>query len=321
MAVTPASAASRSAASVTARREAAEVLGRRVATLVADTDAVATELRVGLEALADPSYVAGQQRVAPGIGPIIGVRWPLIAAVARGFRRETANDRPSTLLYVVDRLFREEALELRWFAFDILEQTVERDPERTWQLLRRAARDAGDWVTVDALAHPYGRGILLERYRWAELEQLVFSPSRWERRLVGSTIATMPHVRGGAAGAAEIVLKGLPLLRELIGDAEPDVQRAMAWAYRTLARLDRDVTTEALRAEAETAVASGDGHRAWVVREALRKLDPAVAAELKAQLAGVRRRSTSPATSRAAEIAGRFGDLPLGRRTADPPLT
>ena len=33
-----------------------------------------------------------------------------------------------------------------------------------------------------------------EPYRWAELEQLVYSPSRWERRLVGSTVATIPFI-------------------------------------------------------------------------------------------------------------------------------
>ena len=49
-------------------------------------------------------------------------------------------------------------------------------------------------ITVDSLAHPYGKGIAAETYRWAELEQLVYSPSRWERRLIGSTVATMTHV-------------------------------------------------------------------------------------------------------------------------------
>lgn len=321
MTASPGSATSRAGAFVAERRETAEDLGRRVGALVGDPDAAVETLRVGLEKLADPDYRTGQARVAPGLGTTLGVRGPLISAAARGFRRETRRDRPSTLLYVVDRLFREEALELRWFAFGILERTLEQDPERTWQLLRRAARDARDWITVDTLAHPYGRGILLEHYRWAELEQLVYSPSRWERRLVGSTVATLPHVPGGAAGGPGIVLKGLPILRELIGDADPEVQRAMAWAYRTLAGLDREGTTTALRAEAAAAVASGDGHRAWVVREALPRLDPDVAAELKPQLAAVRRRSTSPATSRAAEIAGRFSDLPLGRPVADPPLT
>ena len=117
-----------------------------------------------------------------------------MAAVARGFRGATRDVRPAPLLFVADRLFREDHLEPRWFAFGLLERTLGPDPERTWQLLRRAAREAGDWITVDDLAHPYGKGIAAEPYRWAELEQLVFSPSRWERRLVGSTIATMTHV-------------------------------------------------------------------------------------------------------------------------------
>ena len=117
--------------------------------------------------------------------------WPPSSA-ASGTPR--SGDRPTPLLFIADRLFHERELEARWFAFGLLERTLATETERTWQLLRRAAREAGDWITVDSLAHPYGKGIAAEPYRWAELEQLVYSPSRWERRLVGSTIATMTHV-------------------------------------------------------------------------------------------------------------------------------
>ena len=189
--------------------------------------------------LADPEYLAGQQFVAPGLGTTHGVRWPLLAAVIRGFRQATRRDRPTPLLFVADRLFREEHLEARWFAFALLERTLASEPERTWQLLRRGAREAADWITVDDLAHPYGTGIAAEPYRWAELEQLVFSPSRWERRLVGSTIATMTHGNRRSGRGPEVVDHALPLLGQLIGDAEPDVQKALSWAYRSLAQIDR----------------------------------------------------------------------------------
>ena len=148
----------------------------------------------GLASLADPEYLAGQQRIAPGIGAIHGVRWPLLAAVQRGFRNASKGSPSTPLLFIADRLFHERELEARWFAFGLLERTLATETERTWQLMRRAAREAGDWITVDSLAHPYGKGIAAETYRWAELEQLVYSPSRWERRLIGSTIATMTHV-------------------------------------------------------------------------------------------------------------------------------
>ena len=65
------------------------------------------------------------------------------------------------------------------------------DPERTWQIMRRLARAANNWIAVDELAEIYAKGVLLEQFRWAELEQLVYSNNKWERRLVGSTVARL----------------------------------------------------------------------------------------------------------------------------------
>lgn len=311
----------RAIAFVADRKAAAEALGTRLADDLQDPDALADTLREGLATLADPEYLAGQHFVAPGLGTVHGVRWPLLAAVIRGFRQATRRDRPTPLLFIADRLFREEHLEARWFAFALLERTLAADPERTWQLLRRGAREAGDWITVDDLAHPYGTGIAAEPYRWAELEQLVFSPSRWERRLVGSTIATMTHGNRRTARGPEVVDNALPLLSQLIGDAEPDVQKALSWAYRSLAQVDRARTTEALRTEADRAAATDDGHRAWVIRDSLSKLDAADADDIRARLAGIRRRPGAPSTSAAAGLASRFGELPDPAHHPEPPLT
>jgi 3-methyladenine DNA glycosylase AlkD len=310
----------RAVAFVAEHKPAAEALGESLADLANDPDAFATALTAGFERLADPEYLAGQQRVAPSIGPVYGVRWPLMAAVSRGFRNATRQERPTPLLFIADRLFAEAHLEPRWFAFGLLERTLPIETERTWQLLRRAAREAGDWITVDDLAHPYGKGIAAEPYRWAELEQLVFSPSRWERRLIGSTIATMTHVDRRRGRDPEVVTHALPLLGQLMGDAEPDVQKALSWAYRSLAPIDPVATTDALRAETERAAATDDGHRAWVIRDTLPKLEPAVADEFRAHLAGIRKRPGAPTTSIAAETAARFGELPDPTTHPEPPL-
>jgi 3-methyladenine DNA glycosylase AlkD len=310
----------RAVAFVAAHRDAAEALGESLADLTNEPDAFASALTRGLAELADPDYLAGQQRVAPGIGDVHGVRWPLLAAVERGFRQATRNDRPTTLLFIADRLFRERELEARWFAFGLLERTLPVDTERTWQLLRRGAREAGDWITVDTLAHPYGKGIAAEPFRWAELEQLVYSPSRWERRLIGSTIATMTHVDRRRGRDPQVAVNALPLLGQLMGDAEPDVQKALSWAYRSLTVIDPDAVVAALRAEADRAAADDDGHRAWVIRDTLTKLDPAIADELRTRLAGIRKRSGAPSTSAAADTAARFGALPDPTTHQEPPL-
>ena len=63
--------------------------------------------------------------------------------------------------------------------------------------------------------------------------------------------------------------RGLVILGLLIGDAEPDVQKALSWAFRSMALVDREATTTALAQHAERAARDGDGHRAWVIRDAL----------------------------------------------------
>lgn len=319
-AVAPSPATERAVAFVAARREEAVAIGAGLIPLVDDPEAFALALHHGFEQLADPEYQDGQHFIAPGLGPVHGVRRPLMAAVARGFREGTRRMSPAPLLFIADRLYREEHLEARWFAFGLLERTLAADPERTWQLLRRAAREAADWVTVDDLAHPYGIGIAAEPYRWAELEQLIYSPSRWERRLVGSTIATMTHGNRRTGRGPEVIARGLPLLGQLIGDNEPDVQKALAWAYRSLAQIDRPATTADLRREADVAATTDDGHRAWVIRDALSKLDATAADELRVRLEGIRKRPGAPSTSAAAAMAAQFGGLPDPSTHPEPPL-
>jgi 3-methyladenine DNA glycosylase AlkD len=311
----------RAVAFVAARRDRAEQLGRALAENISDPEAFATDLGAAMTELADPEYLEGEQRVAPGLGPVLGVRWPLNAAIARGFRNATRRDSPTQLLFIADRLFRESYLEIRWFAFGLLERTVRHEPERSWQLLRRAAREAGDWITVDTLAHPVGLGILLEPYRWAELEQLVFSPSRWERRLVGSTIATIPYVDRKLGRQPEVAVHGLGLIEQLMGDDEPDVQKALAWALRSLVVVDAEAVRDFCLSEAALARQQADGHRAWVVRDVVPKLDTATADGIRTELAGIRRKPGAPSSSKAAATAAQFTSMGLGRDLPEPPLT
>jgi len=309
------------ARTIATREARATKLGAALGDLVGDPSAFAAALKAAFAELADPEYRAGQAFVAPGIGPTHGVRTPLQVALRRAFQRASRRTSLAQLLSIADRLLREPEREARWFAITTLERTVVPEPERTWQLLRRAARDADDWITIDTLAHPCGKGILAEAYRWAELEQLTISPSRWERRLVGSTIATMPYVNRSAGRDPSVAAIALGILGTLIGDAEPDVQKALSWAYRSMALVDQAATTEALAAEARTAAETGDGHRAWVIRDSLQKLDPDAAAAIREQLTGIRRSATAPATSKAAALAEQFAGMGLGRPMPEPPLT
>ncbi len=304
---------------VAARLDDAAALGRAAGDLVHDPAALVAALRTGLAPLADPEYLVGQRLVAPGLGPVLGVRTPLLGAVGRGLRTATRGDRPTTVLDIAAAMLREPLAELRWLAIDLLERTVAPEPELTWQLVRSTAGRATEWVTVDRLAHVAGRGILDEPYRWAELEQLVYSPSRWERRLVGSTVATIPFVDRTAGRTPEVARRGLALVGDLVGDAEPDVQKSLSWALRTMAQIDPPGTVALLRSEAARAASSADGHRAWVIRDTFPKLPAPIRDELAAILAGIRKRPGAPSTSRASATAADFlafgGGVPPAERT------
>lgn len=284
----------------------ARALGRALADHLDDPRAFADAARTGLAAIVDPAYRAGQRLVAPGIGPTLGIRTPLLDAVAAGLRREVRGVGPARLLVVAEALAGDEIRELRWLAIHVLAWIVAADPERAWQVIRRIGRDADDWITVDTLASVTAAGILGEPYRWAELEQLVYSRSRWERRLVGSTIATIPHGDHPSGRSAPVIARGLDLVGQLIGDAEPDVQKALSWALRELARVDAAPVAAFCRAQARDAAAAADGHRAWVLRDTLAKLPAADGDAIRATVAGIRRTPGAPSTSLAAAAAAAF---------------
>jgi 3-methyladenine DNA glycosylase AlkD len=291
---------------VEAHIETARDVGRRLADEIDDPGRFVAALRAGCEALADPVYLAGHQLVAPGIGPSLGIRLPLLEATHRALARELRGVRSARLLPVAEALAHDPVRELRWFACWLLGRILPDEPEQAWQVLRGLAAEADDWISVDTLAATIGPGILREPYRWAELEQLVYSPSRWERRLVGSTIATIPFADRTAGRTRDVAGRGLVLVGLLIGDPEPDVQKALSWALRNLAAIDPAAVTAFCRREAGRAATSFDGARAWVVRDTLAKLAPADAAELRGLLAGVRRTPRSANTSAAAATAAAF---------------
>jgi 3-methyladenine DNA glycosylase AlkD len=302
------------------RKEAAIALGLAAGEHVHDPDTLVTTLRAGLPSLADPEYLDGMRTIVPGVGPALGVRLPLLRAVGRGLRAASRGVRASEHVDVAARLVRESLVELHFIAFAILERTIGAEPERTWQLVRAEARDAREWATVDALAHVAALGVIAEPYRWAELEQLVYSPSRWERRLAASTIATLPFADRVAGRRPEVATRGLAIMRDLIGDASPDVQKAISWALRALALVDLEATTTFLRDETATATATDDGNRAWVIRDSLEKIPDAAADGLRTALDGIRRRPNAPSTSRAAETAAAFAGLGVAVPPAERPV-
>ncbi len=281
----------------------AVALGDHLADLAETPNAFLADIHKGFAQMSDPASADGIRAVAPTIGPVLGVRLPLLEATFKQFRKCIKDVPAAGLFDIADRLLREEDAEFHWFGMWMLERLLAADTERTWQMMRRAARDAGDWISVDTLAHPYALGLLLESKRWSDVQQLVHSSSRWERRLVGATVATLPHIKRVGAKDKSVAGRCLMLIGQLMGDPEPDVQKALSWALRSLAPIDPAGVVAFATKEAETARTTKDGGRAWVIKDALPKLPPEAQSTLRPILAGVRRRASAPSQIQAAASA------------------
>jgi 3-methyladenine DNA glycosylase AlkD len=292
---------------VAERLPAAHRLGLALCDLVTQPAEFMATLTTGLSEIADPVYNAEQERVAPGSGMTIGVRWPLIHEVERVLRPTLAETSSSLVLELALWLSGAETREVRLFALPCLRQSLMDDPERSWQALRRIARRAGDWITVDALAEVYARGILAEPFRWAELEQLVYSDQPMERRLVGATLARIPYEIPVAQRHQLDVGPVLALIGQLMGDADDQVQKSLSWALRNWSRVDAPAVARFLEEQADISVRDDDGYRAWVIRDAGQHQPPEVVRGLRDRIAGIRKRAGSPSTSTAATVAATFG--------------
>jgi hypothetical protein len=290
----------------------AGALGERLVAVLDEPEEFVRILESGLAALSDPAHARRLQRVSPEVGRSLAVPAPLIRAIESDVRAGLGHASSATALWLAGRLERADVPEVRMFARPCLLRALPDEPERSWQVMRRLAARAEDWIEVDALAQAWAIGVLAEPFRWAELEQLVYSSAAMERRLVGSTLATMtdPSMRFARTGhEPQLGSRAIALVGSLIGDAEPSVQKALSWAIRSWHRLAPEAAEAFLREQAATAHAQGDGHRARVVRGALSTVSPTLAARLRRELAGVRSRPGAPSSRTAADIAARYGAL------------
>ena len=294
---------------VSAHLHEATALGQRLAQLIDQPDEYLWALTDGLRALGEPGYLEMVTRACPQTEARFLVRGALSDAISVPLKQALREGSSISALQLAQRLVSAEHRDLRLYAHEPIRRALPQDPEMSWQLMRRLGRAAQDWIATDSLADLWARGVLAEPFRWAELEQLLYSQQTYERRLVAAALATMPHRLPKARRdelRPERVERALELLRMLMGDAEVMVQKALSWAIREWTPVDPEATAAFLRSETEIAAEDRDGARAWVIRDALSKQPADLAGELKARLEGIRRNAKHPSTSIASTQAAAF---------------
>ena len=188
----------------------------------ADADAVelAGDITAGLQAAADPEYVAGTVAARSPGKPVLGVRIPLLRGAVR-----TALRQPQHRGVTVDGV--REAAEALWHGQFHEEELAACMLLRlsgtglTAGMVRRWAGWLDNWLSVDELGGRLGEALVAEPGLLGEVEFLARSASAWERRLY--VVGLIRPVRDGLdpADAERLV--------EVMQDAAVPVRKASRW--------------------------------------------------------------------------------------------
>lgn len=196
----------------------------------------ANTIQTHLRALADPATAQMSQRffkTAPGqygAGDIfLGIKVPTLRAQLRIFR--------GTALKTVAALLRSEYHEERLFALLLLIDAYQRGnadiQQACYDLYLAHTAHINNWDLVDTSA-PHIVGDFLAGRPRQVLNQLVVSPSLWERRI--AIIATFHFIR------CNEFTDTLRLAEQLLGDTHDLMHKAVGWMLREVGK--RDLATE-----------------------------------------------------------------------------
>ena len=321
----PSATTARARALVAERLPDAVALGRATGDVAPDPAAAVEILRRGLAGLADPEYLEGQQRIAPGIGPVLGVRGPLLHAVSRGLRATTRHD-PSS---ADPRPRRPDARASRPSSSTGSPSTSSSAPSS------RSRSAPGSWSGPRPARPPTGsRWTRSPTWRAAASSPSPTGGRSWSssstRRRAGSAgSSARPSPRSRSSTAPRAARRTSPATASpssATSSATPSPTcrrrspgRCATWRWWT-----SPATVAFLRTETARAAATADGHRAWVIRDTLRQ-----AARTRRRRAGSRPRGHPEAPRRPIDVP-RLGDRrrlpgsrprhPAGRAPHRPPI-
>ncbi|MCC3317893.1 MULTISPECIES: DNA alkylation repair protein [Nocardia] len=182
-----------------------------------------TAVQRGLDAHADPDYVAGTVAARHPGKPVLGVRIPLLrGAVEAALKadRVTGADR-DVVLWAADALWHGRTHEEELAAAKMVRSTRLTLPAG---MILRWAPLLDNWLSVDELGAVVGIGMAVDPGMLDELVVLAVSESPWQRRLY--VVSLITPVKEGMSPA------DIPGLAPLLAESLPPVRKAAVWLIK-----------------------------------------------------------------------------------------
>jgi 3-methyladenine DNA glycosylase AlkD len=184
-----------------------------------------------LDGAGEPAYRQQIERLVPGIRTR-GVRVPKIRALVAAFAKEfkpAFDDGCALLDLAAANGSRDEML----FGSFLVARSKKALRALPWSRLKKWSAALDNWETCDQLAMAVaGPLVAADLALVRELETMAQAKRLWQRRFAVATAATL-NQRGQSHPEAT-----LAVCRHVVGDPEPMVQKALAWAVRETCKSD-----------------------------------------------------------------------------------
>ena len=221
------------------------------------------QLRQALRTHTDPNRAEHERRYLKSDDRFLGVTLPLGDRIAKDFRRACRDLPFSDIRAIAHALWQGEYHEEKRLAVQLLDLYCKALTREDWPLLLDWVRDAGSWDLIDDIA-THLLGSLSERFSELdkELDWWITDANLWVRR--AALVSYVLRLRHGTVAPARV----RQLCDSLMQDREYFVKKALGWVLRECAVQDAEGTVAFLQRW------NGSTARP-IVREAIRKLDPA----------------------------------------------
>jgi len=222
--------------------------------------------RIALAGAADAAYRGQIEMLVPGIRTL-GVRVPRIRALAADLDRDAALDVESAM-DVLDSACADGSRDEILLGIFLLARFHKALPALPWPRIAGWLAAVDNWETCDQLAMTIAApAVAANDDLLAQLKMLARDRNLWARRFALATAAALTQKGRGRTDAC------LEIAALLVRDAEPMVQKALAWALREASEAEPDAVAALLR-QHKAALSPR------VLREASEKLPAAVRAKL-----------------------------------------
>lgn len=173
---------------------------------------------------------------------VMGVPVPSVKLVLKELQKQTKNLGNQQKLALIKQLIDQNVFEMQQLAFEYLQSEKNLYKSVTKEYIESIEENLDNWISVDYF------GAIVVGCAWREnlistekVKQYLMSENFWTRRVaVVATISLNQKARGGRGDSK----RTLEICELVIDDHQEMVVKALSWALRELAKIDKDPVAE-----------------------------------------------------------------------------